>query len=95
VKTSDSADTPLTDNQDVLRRALAGLSRRQRAMVVLRFHGDLSEDETADALGVSVLTVRSTLVRALDRLRGAASAPSSRPTVVHLGDPVPQRTATT
>jgi RNA polymerase sigma-70 factor (sigma-E family) len=94
-KTSDPADTPLADDQDVLRRALADLSKRQRAMVVLRFHGDLSEEETADALGVSVLTVRSTVARALDRLRGAAPAPSSRPTVVRLDDPVPQRTATT
>jgi RNA polymerase sigma-70 factor (sigma-E family) len=83
------------DDRDVLRRALAGLSKRQRAMVVMRFYGDLSENETAAAFGVSVGTVKSTVARALARLREAASPSlSSRPTVVRLDDPVAQRTPT-
>jgi RNA polymerase sigma-70 factor (sigma-E family) len=83
------------DDRDVLRRTLAGLSKRQRAMVVLRFYGDLSENETAAALGVSVGTVKSTVARALARLRETAPPSlSGRPTVVRLDDPVTQRTAT-
>lgn len=43
-----------------------GLPPRQRAVVVLRYHEGLSEEESADALGVAVGTVRH-LVRAADR----------------------------
>ena len=57
------------DLHDALWRALGRLSRRQRAAVVLRYYEDLSEAETADALGVSVGTVKSTVSRALGRLR--------------------------
>ena len=91
---SSVVDDPTDDDQDALRRALSGLSKRQRAMVVLRYHGNLSEEETADVFGTSVLTVRSTVARALEELRDAAPVPTSRPTVVDLDDPVPQRTAT-
>jgi RNA polymerase sigma-70 factor (sigma-E family) len=54
---------------DALWTALAGLPKRQRAMVVLRYYEDLSEAETADVLGVSVGTVKSTTSRALMKLR--------------------------
>jgi RNA polymerase sigma-70 factor (sigma-E family) len=49
--------------------ALAGLSRRERAVVVLRFYEDLSERETAATLGIAVGTVKSTCSRALAKLR--------------------------
>ncbi len=62
------------DDRDRLRRALAELPARQRAMVVLRFYEDLSEAETAEALGVSVGTVKSTTSRALARLRASGLA---------------------
>jgi RNA polymerase sigma-70 factor (sigma-E family) len=52
--------------------ALARLSRRQRAAVVLRYYEDLSESDTAAALGVSVGTVKSTVSRALRALRDDA-----------------------
>jgi RNA polymerase sigma-70 factor (sigma-E family) len=85
--------TDVIDDRDVLRRALAGLTRRQRAMIVLRFYGDLSEAETAELLGVSVGTVKSTVARALTRLREVAGSElSPRPLVVRLDDPVPDRT---
>jgi RNA polymerase sigma-70 factor (sigma-E family) len=49
--------------------ALAQLTRRQRAVLVLRFFDDLTEAQTAEALGVSVGTVKSTASRATARLR--------------------------
>jgi RNA polymerase sigma-70 factor (sigma-E family) len=54
---------------DDLRRALRALPDRQRAAVVLRFWCDLSEQETAAAMGVSVGTVKSHTSRGLARLR--------------------------
>jgi RNA polymerase sigma-70 factor (sigma-E family) len=57
------------DLHDALWTALAGLPKRQRAMVVLRYYEDLSEAETAQVMGVSVGTVKSTTSRALSRLR--------------------------
>ena len=60
--------TPVED-RDVLWRALAALPRRQRAVVVLRYYEDLSEADTAAALGVSVGTVKSQAAKALAALR--------------------------
>lgn len=57
---------------DALWNAIADLPKRQRAMVVLRYYEDLSEAETAAALGVSVGTVKSTTARALAKLRDHA-----------------------
>jgi RNA polymerase sigma-70 factor (sigma-E family) len=49
--------------------ALAALSPRQRAVVILRYWADLPETEVAAALGCSVGTVKSTASRSLARLR--------------------------
>ncbi len=57
------------DLHDALWRALGRLPRRQRAAVVLRYYEDLTEAETADALGIAVGTVKSTVSRGLARLR--------------------------
>lgn len=57
------------DLHDALWRALAGLPRKQRAAVVLRYYEDLSEAESAQALGVSVGAVKSATSRALAKLR--------------------------
>jgi RNA polymerase sigma-70 factor (sigma-E family) len=51
--------------------ALATLSRRERAVVVLRYVEDLTERETAAVLGVAIGTVKSANARALDKLRAA------------------------
>jgi len=56
-------------DRDRLTKALAHLPYGQRAVIVLRFWHQLSERETADALGNSVGTVKSQASRALGRLR--------------------------
>jgi RNA polymerase sigma-70 factor (sigma-E family) len=60
------------DSRQALRSALAQLPPRQRAVVVLRYHQDLSEAQVADLLGISVGTVKSQAARALARLRAQA-----------------------
>ena len=50
-------------------RALLRLPYGQRAVLVLRYWHQLSEQETAEALGNSVGTVKSQANRALGKLR--------------------------
>jgi RNA polymerase sigma-70 factor (sigma-E family) len=49
---------------------VSALPPRQRAVVVLRYYGGLSEAEIADALGCAPGTVKSTAAAALKTLRG-------------------------
>ena len=60
------------DRRLLVDRALAALTPRQRAVVVLRFYDDLTEQATADVLGVAVGTVKSQTHLALRRLAEAA-----------------------
>ena len=55
--------------RDRLRFALMKLRPDQRAAIVLRFYEDLSEADTAEALGMPLGTVKSTVSRGLERLR--------------------------
>jgi RNA polymerase sigma-70 factor (sigma-E family) len=57
------------DLRDAILRVLPQLPPRQRAVLVLRFHDDLTEAATADVLGCSVGTVKSQTAKALGRLR--------------------------
>ncbi len=56
-------------DRDQVARALGALPARMRAVLVLRFFDDLSEADTAAALGCGVGTVKSQTSRGLDRLR--------------------------
>lgn len=74
--TTDAGDIDAADERDELRRLLGGLSARERAVIVLRYYCDLSEQAVADELGVPVGTVKSTCSRALARLRVEIGATS-------------------
>jgi RNA polymerase sigma-70 factor (sigma-E family) len=54
-----------------VQQALAGLPRGQRAVLVARFHEDLSVEQTAALLGITTGTVKSQTAKALDRMRQA------------------------
>ncbi len=66
------ARVDVTDRRLLLDQALATLTPKQRAVVVLRYYADLTERDTADTLGVGVGTVKSQTHLALRRLREAA-----------------------
>jgi RNA polymerase sigma-70 factor (sigma-E family) len=57
------------DERDAAWRWLATLPRQQRAVLVLRFYEDLSDDEIADLVGCSRATVRSHASHGLAALR--------------------------
>jgi RNA polymerase sigma-70 factor (sigma-E family) len=67
-------DVPNHEPQLVDRRAivaaLARLSERQRAAIVLRYYEDLSEDAIATILRCRPATVRSLIARGVQSLRG-------------------------
>ena len=67
-------ESSASDTRDELRRMLAELNPRERAVIVLRYYCDQSEQEAAATLGIPVGTVKSTCARALARLRVEASA---------------------
>jgi RNA polymerase sigma-70 factor (sigma-E family) len=67
-----AAAAPDTDLRLTLDQALARLTPKQRTVLVLRFYEDLTEVETARALGISAGTVKSTSRQALARLRALA-----------------------
>jgi RNA polymerase sigma-70 factor (sigma-E family) len=76
---ADAADT-----RTALAQALASLPRQQRAVLMLRYHADLTEAATAAALGISVGAVKSHHTRALAALR---ARPEIRGLLVEEGTP--------
>lgn len=75
VRLGDLPDVPTADGEsrlddrDELLRALRALPKGQRAVVVLRYFGDLSVEQTAEVLGRSVGNVKSQCSRGLAALR--------------------------
>lgn len=65
----DAAAAADADLRLSLEAALARLTERQRTVLVLRFFEDLTEVQTAAALGIGAGTVKSTTREALARLR--------------------------
>jgi RNA polymerase sigma-70 factor (sigma-E family) len=61
--------TSVAGHDPDLVRALSGLSPQQRAVVVLRYFEDLTETDTAAALGCSLGTVKAHHSRAIAHLR--------------------------
>jgi RNA polymerase sigma-70 factor (sigma-E family) len=65
-----------TVQRDLVLHALHQLPARQREAVVLRYYGDLSEAQTAAAMGCSVGAVKSHTSRAMAALRPLLEDPS-------------------
>ena len=65
--TADHADR--VSEQSVLWSALLALPVRQRAAIVLRYYEDLTEAQTADAMGCAVGTVKSQVAAGMAKLR--------------------------
>ena len=61
-------------------QAILSLPARQRQVVVLRYYEDLSEAETAEVLGISRGTVKSSLSRGLSRLEDLLGEDDARTT---------------
>jgi RNA polymerase sigma-70 factor (sigma-E family) len=76
--TDEIPDQPVADRSgdselhDTLQRAIDKLPQRMRAAVVLRYYEDMTEAQVADVLGVSQGTVKSTVSRAVAKLRSDA-----------------------
>jgi RNA polymerase sigma factor (sigma-70 family) len=73
--TDEIPDQPAADPsdghelQDVMQQALDRLPRQMRAAVMLRYYDDMTEPQVAAALGITVGTVKSTVARAVAKLR--------------------------
>lgn len=65
------------ETRDLLLSAMEALPERDRLVIGYRYFLDLSEAETARALGVRPGTVKSRLSRALERLRASLPAGAS------------------
>jgi len=66
------ADQEAVDLADAINRALSRLSLVNRQVLVLRYYAHLSEQQTAQALGIAAGTVKSRLSRALHQLAADA-----------------------
>jgi RNA polymerase sigma-70 factor (sigma-E family) len=66
---SDDPGFAAAVRRSALAQALTALPRRQRAVIVLRFYEERTEQEIAEILGISTSTVRSQAARAMAKLR--------------------------
>ena len=70
---ADPDVTAAVDLREALMRIMRMLPPRQRAVIVLRYWEQLSQAETAAALGCSEGAVKSSASRGLQRMRDLAS----------------------
>ncbi|WP_018529210.1 SigE family RNA polymerase sigma factor [Streptomyces sp. HmicA12] len=61
--------------RDALKKALKGLQRRQREVLVLRYFADMTEAQVAEALGISLGSVKAYGSRGIAALRVAMEEP--------------------
>jgi RNA polymerase sigma-70 factor, ECF subfamily len=64
----------LAAQRDAVRRALGRLGARDREVIALKYHADLSNAELAGVLGVSATNAGTLLHRAMTKLREALDA---------------------
>ncbi|MCB0986326.1 MAG: SigB/SigF/SigG family RNA polymerase sigma factor [Microthrixaceae bacterium] len=65
----DDPDLPRIEARLLVEHLVGGLNRRDRLIIDLRFHQEMSQQEIADRLGVSQMQVSRLLRRVLDTLR--------------------------
>ncbi|MEV6965018.1 SigE family RNA polymerase sigma factor [Hamadaea sp. NPDC051192] len=84
-ETPDRVDplAEVREPHDQLRAALMALPQQQRAVVVLRYYVDLSEQQVAAELGCSVGTVKTQHSRAMAKLRDRV--PGLHSSIVEVG----------
>jgi len=68
------AEQPDLGLEPELERALSSLGTREREIIALRFGGELSAPEIAEATGLSLANVQQILSRSLRRMRQAMDA---------------------
>ncbi|MFD8420495.1 SigE family RNA polymerase sigma factor [Streptomyces sp. NPDC059466] len=62
--------------RDALKKAMKGLQRRQREVLVLRYFADMTEAQVAETLGISLGSVKAYGSRGIAALRVAMEAPA-------------------
>lgn len=85
-------DSP--ENRAELVQLLSGLTTKERRVVLLRHYFDLSEASVAAELGIATGTVKSTLARALQKLRVVAAEQAADDTDTYV-EAEPASTSTT
>jgi RNA polymerase sigma factor (sigma-70 family) len=68
---AEHSESDTVVRRETVRAALATLSAREREIVLLKFHGQLSARELAQVLGVSETSAGTRLHRAMSKLRAA------------------------
>ncbi|MEU7960869.1 SigB/SigF/SigG family RNA polymerase sigma factor [Micromonospora humida] len=71
---AEDHDLELVEIHVALGPALAALPERERLILTLRFHGNLTQSEIADRIGISQMHVSRLISRALATLRGRLAA---------------------
>lgn len=66
---AEPAGVEEVERRDSVRRGLAALAPREREIILLKFHGQLTNAELARAIGISESNAGTRLHRALERLR--------------------------